>query len=89
MQNYRLDQLHGRTIAIEVGALTRRMIMRGVGKYERTGEFGPALRIEIPEGDDTFELVLKEDEWDGQIETGERFNCDFAFALNADCPFST
>ena len=89
MQNYRLDQLHGRTIAIELAALTRRIVVRGVGNFERSGDFGPALRVEIPEAEGAFELILKEDEWAGRIETGERFSCDYALTLEADCAFPT
>ena len=88
MHNHRLQQLDGRTIAIELQSLNRQTILRGVGRFERTGEFGPALRVEIAESTGAFAIVLKEREWDGQIESGERFDCEFALHLDATslCP---
>jgi len=88
MQNYRLHHLDGRTIAIEVNALTHRTILRGVGNFEWTGDFGPALRVEISESDGAFEIILKASEWDGRIESGEPFDCDFSLRLDATylCP---
>jgi hypothetical protein len=86
MQNYRLHQLDGRTIAIEINALNRRpIVLRGVGSFELAGDFGPALRVEIPDSDGAFEIVLKECEWDGRVESGERFDCEFALQLDANC----
>ena len=34
---------------------------------------------------DWKKILLKEREWDGRIESGERFDCDFAVQLDAAC----
>jgi hypothetical protein len=89
MKNCRLRQLDRRTIAIEINALNRRpIVLRGVGNFELDGDFGTALRVEISDSDGVFEVVLKECEWDGRVESGERFDCEFALQLDATslCP---
>ena len=85
MPNYRLQQLDKRTVAVELSVQNRRTILRGHGHFEPTGEFGPVLRVGVEDPAGNFEILLKEREWDGRIESGERFDCDFAVQLDAAC----
>ena len=85
MPNFHLQQLHNCTVAIELSVQNRRTILRGRGRFEPAGEFGPVLRVGVADEAGDFEILLKEREWDGRIETGERFECDFAVQLDAAC----
>ena len=85
MPNYRLQQLDNRTVAVELSVQNRRTILRGRGRFESAGECGPVLRVGVQDPAGDFEILLKEREWDGRIETGERFECDFAVQLDAAC----
>lgn len=85
MQDYELRQLDQRTIALEVSIASRRCILKGTGRFEPRGEFGPSLRVDVKDPTGNFEVVLKQDEWTGRIHTGEEFGCDFAVQLDASC----
>ncbi len=85
MQDYDLRQLDQRTIALEISIASRTRVLKGVGKFEVGGEFGPSLRVGVKDPAGYFEIVLKEREWNGQITTGEQFSCDFALRLDASC----
>jgi len=77
-----LDQ---RTIALEVSFGTRKCVLKGTGQFESQGEFGPSLRVGIQDPSGNFEIILRESQWNGRIDTGERFDCDFAIQLDATC----
>ena len=83
MQDLRL--LDQRMIALEISIASRTRVVKGVGKYEAAGEFGPALRVAVKEPTGNFEIVLREQDWSGQVTTGEQFSCDFALRLDASC----
>jgi hypothetical protein len=85
MADFTLKQLDNRTIAIELSIQNRRTVFRGRGRFQPAGEFGPVLRVGISDPAGDFEILLKEREWDGRIESGERFDCDFAVQLDAAC----
>ena len=85
MPNLRLQQLNNRTIAIELSVQNRRTVLRGIGHFEPAGEFGPVLRVGVSDPAGDFEILLKEREWDGRIESGARYECDFAVQLDASC----
>jgi hypothetical protein len=85
MPHFRLQQLDNRTIAIELSVQNRRTVLRGRGQFQVAGAFGPVLRVGIADPAGDFEILLKEQEWDGRIESGERFDCDFAVQLDAAC----
>jgi hypothetical protein len=84
MQDFNLRQLDQRTIAVELTVQGQKGIFKGLGEFESDGKVGPALRIKVahPLGD--FEVLLKESQWDGQIESGEQFGCDFALSMSRD-----
>jgi hypothetical protein len=85
MQDYDLSQLDKRTIAIELCIADRKRVLKGLGRYEPRGDLGSSLRIGIRDVAGDFEIVLKEDEWNGLISSGEQFRCDFALQLDASC----
>src|SRR5262245_26350940 len=85
MHDNDLQRLDQRTIALEVSFGTRKCVLKGVGQYAGTGEFGPSLRVEIQDPSGDFEIILKESQWTGRIDSGQRFDCDFAVQLDASC----
>jgi hypothetical protein len=85
MQDYELRQLDERTIALEVSIANRKCVLKGIGHFEPRGEFGASLRVGIEDPTGNFEVVLKENQWNGRIHTGEQFDCDFAVELDASC----
>jgi hypothetical protein len=80
-----LRQLDKRLIAVELTVRDQKRVLKGTGNYHASGDLGPSLHVEINDAAGGFEFVLKESEWKGQIESGERFNCDFAVQLDASC----
>jgi hypothetical protein len=84
MQDFKLQQLDQRTIAIKLTVGGQKGVFRGVGQFDADGTVGPALRVKVayPAGD--FEVVLKEGQWNGRIESGEQFGCDFALSMSRD-----
>lgn len=85
MQKLRLEQLDERSVAVALRAQGRQTILRGVARFESSGEFGPALRMVFAEPTGAFEIILKESEWDGQVESGSQYDCDYAVQLDASC----
>jgi len=85
MQDYKLRQLHQRTIALEMSIANRKCVVKGIGQFDAQGELGPALRVGISDPSGNFEILLKESQWNGRIQTGEHFSCDFAVQLDATC----
>ena len=85
MQDNDLRQLDQRTIALEVSFGTRKCVLKGVGRYESRGEFGPSLRVGIQDPSGNFEIILKESQWNGRVTTGENLDCDFKVQLDASC----
>ena len=83
MQDFGLSQLDQRTIAVELCIANRKQLLKGIGQYDSQGELGPSLHIGIQDAAGDFEIVLKENEWNGRIRTGEQFRCDFALQLDA------
>src|SRR5437870_260675 len=80
-----LRQLDKRTIAIELTVRDQKRVLKGVGRFEKGGPLGRALHVGIHDSGGDFEIILKEDEWRGPIEPGDRFACDFAVQLDATC----
>jgi hypothetical protein len=85
MQDFDLSQLDQRTIAVELCIASRKRLLKGIGQYDSYGALGPSLRIGIQDAAGDFDIVLKQNEWNGRIRTGEQFRCDFALQLDAAC----
>jgi hypothetical protein len=85
MQKPSLRQLDKRTIAVELTLPDRKQVFKGIGRFDSRAKWGPALCVGIDDPTGPFEIVLKESEWNGQIGSGERFDCDFAVQLDASC----
>jgi hypothetical protein len=85
MRDFELRELDSHSVAVEVVFPDRRCVLKGRGHFELRGEFGPCLRVNIADPTGDFEILLKQNQWSGQILTGEKFSCDFAVQLDANC----
>jgi hypothetical protein len=79
MPRYSLRQLDRKTVALRLISPNGWPIMRGLGRFD---EGALALYICIEDSGGSFEFVFYEEQWQGQIESGESFACDFAIRLN-------
>ena len=78
MQRYSLRQLDRKTIALRLISPSGWPILRGVGRFD---DDALALYICIEDSGGSFEFVFFEEQWEGHIESGESFACDFAIRL--------
>lgn len=76
----KLEVLDQRRIAVQLVVLGREHLVIGRGVYEREGEQGKRLRIELPPTAG-FELVLLENSWAGTILSGDAYNCDYLIRI--------
>jgi hypothetical protein len=78
----RLDQA---TIAVEMSQNGVKKTLRGTGSYERDPDLGSVLTITVSEKWGDFAVVLREDEFEGEITSGSTAGCDYAICLSATC----
>jgi hypothetical protein len=83
MQDSELRKLDKRSIAIELTVRDQKSVFKGVGHFDDHGKNGPALRVEIQHPLGNFAIQLRTNEWQGEIESGEQFGCEFLLHLNA------
>jgi hypothetical protein len=79
-----LEIYDGRLVAVvfEIDGMER--VVQGTAHYEVDELLGPVLRVSVApdESDDSggpADVLIAESEWDGRIETGEEFGCDYCF----------
>ena len=77
----RLQALHQRTIAVQFALAGRDQLLLGRGTYQRDRDLGQILRIELA-GEAGGEILLAEDDWNGEIRSGEAVGSDFLIRLN-------
>jgi hypothetical protein len=78
-----LRELDQHSVAVELNVQGQARLVKGTAHYEAQGPLGAALRIEIVDPTGNFELLLREDRWNGQIVSGQPFGCDYAVLLSA------
>jgi hypothetical protein len=83
MQDSALRKLDRRTIAIELAVRDQKSIFKGVGHFDNDGKGGSVLRVEISHPQGNFAIQIRANEWEGQIDSGEEFGCEFLLRLNA------
>jgi len=83
MQDSPLRKLDKRTIAIVLAVRDQKSILKGVGYFDEQGKKGPALRVETAHPLGKFAILLRADEWDGEIESGQPFGCEYLLQLSA------
>jgi len=82
MEDSPLRKLDKRTIAIVLAVRDQKSILKGVGHFEDDGKKGAALRVEVSHLHGRFAIQLRANEWEGEIESGEQFGCDYVLHLS-------
>jgi hypothetical protein len=78
----RLAALHCRSIAVSFAADGKQRLITGQGSLEHDPDLGEVLRIQFPGHEKDGEVLLVEDHWRGEIESGDSVGCDFLVRLN-------
>ena len=76
-----LEQYDRKQMAVVVAIAGARKVLRGSAFYLREPPLGNCLKIVISD-DDGLEILLKEDEWTGQIVKDEKYGCDYCVSLD-------
>jgi len=76
-----LRALNHRRVAVRlvVGGCER--LIRGKGTFELDSQLGGLLRIDCVDASGSFEMLLRENDWSGEIKSGEAFGCDYVVHL--------
>jgi hypothetical protein len=85
MVSQRFARLDQATIAVELSQNGVKKTLRGTGAYDRDPDLGNVLRIKVHEPWGDFAVVLREDEFDGEITNGSTVGCDYAIWLSSTC----
>jgi hypothetical protein len=83
MSKPNLQHLHQTRIAVDMEVSGRQVHVTGVATYERDFQLGPVLKIHIPDPAGDFDLVLREDRWNGQVVKATVPGCDYRISLTA------
>jgi hypothetical protein len=81
----RFAPLHQATIAVEVSQNGRKQTLRGTAIYDRDPDLGSVLKIKVRENWGDFEIILREDEFEGEIMGGGTSGCKYQICLSSDC----
>ena len=66
-------------VRLVVGGCER--LVRGTGTFELDSKLGGVLRIDCADASGSFEMLLRENDWSGEIKSGEAFGCDYVVHL--------
>lgn len=78
----RLSQLHRRTIAVDFAHGDLKRTLRGSALYSQDPDLGSVLTINVNDDLGDFDVVLREEEFDGEILPGTNSGCDFRISLS-------
>ena len=81
MQALSWEEIDQRTVAIQLGTGSRQRIFRGLATFAADSELGEYLRVKCVDSVGAFELLIRTDEWLGQVEQDATFGCDFLIRL--------
>src|SRR5690348_11111709 len=76
-----LRSLDGKKIAIHLVVSGKERLVQGVGAFGLDSRLGGVLRVHCTAIDEEFELLICENEWQGEIKSGEAFGCDYVLRL--------
>ena len=76
-----LRSLDGKKIAIHLVVNGKERFVQGEGAFGLDARLGGVLRVHCTAIDEDFELLICENEWQGEIKSGEAFGCDYVLRL--------
>jgi hypothetical protein len=83
MQNLSLRQLDGRKVAVELIVQDQKRVLKGVAHFDSDGDLGSVLRVVISDPSGDFEILVRENQWKGKIEPGDKLKCDYLLRLGS------
>jgi len=75
------EKLDKQAIALDLEISGRRVELTGVAAYEKQSNLGPTLRIHVDDPAGEFDLILREDCWNGKIEEVHQAGCRYRISL--------
>jgi hypothetical protein len=81
MSKSRLAPLHQRKIAVDLEIHGRQVHFTGTATYDRDPQLGPILKIQVPDPAGEFDLILREDRFQGPIAKATEPGCDYHISL--------
>ena len=78
----KLHALDQRKIAVHLVIDGRERVVRGKGTYGPDAKLGSVLRIDCADANGGFEVLIRESEWNGDIQPGVAFGCDYVVRLS-------
>jgi hypothetical protein len=76
-----LRNLDHRTVGVHLVVKGRERVVRGLGTYGLDAKLGGVLRIHCHDDSGSFEILIREKEWKGEIKSGAALGCDFIVTL--------
>jgi len=76
-----LRHAHKRSVAIEIPLGDDYRVFRGRGEFASDRLLGGVLQIVCEDSHGSFELLIREQEWTGNIRPDNSYGCDFAIRL--------
>ncbi len=76
-----LRKLNHRKVAVRLVVGDCERLVRGTGTFELDSQLGGMLRIDCADSSGSFEMLLRENDWNGEINSGEAFGCDYVVHL--------
>jgi hypothetical protein len=77
-----LRSLDQRKIAVQLVINGSERLVKGVGSFGLDAKLGGVLRIECTDANGSFDLLIRENDWNGQIKPGTPFGCDYFVYLS-------
>jgi hypothetical protein len=78
-----LRTLDHKKIAIHLVINGRERVLRGVGTFGLDARLGGILRVTCSDTKGTFDLLLSEKDWKGQVKSGDSLGCDYLVQISS------
>jgi hypothetical protein len=78
-----LQHMDQRTVALHLPIGPKTQLLKGRGRFVRDPKLGDLLRIACHDDAGSFDLLIKQSEWNGAVRSGESFGCDYFIRLDA------
>ena len=77
-----LRNVDQKTVAVRLPVGRETRLLKGSGAFVRDPKLGDLLCVSCIDDAGTFELLIKEDEWSGSVQSGESVGCDYLIRLD-------
>ena len=77
-----LRALDQRKVAVHLVIKGCERLVQGVGTFGLDTKLGGVLRIDCADNNGDFEILIRENDWTGEIKPGGAFGCDYVVRLS-------